>query len=189
FLQNASVFDASELTIMRDSLGLLRHDVHLLHSDSLDQSHHGRPVILTQVHGGGRGRPRLVIDPTWLRWAYGHKSIADIARFLNIHRSTVRAALIEYGISECRSDPFAGREDTSSRVTSYTQPLTDISDDDLDTAVRELRRLPSDVRGAGLIRWRIVIHGFIDGYSRLIVGLRASNNNRGSTVLDVFLNA
>lgn len=41
----------------------------------------------------------------------------------------------------------------------------------------------------GLIRWGIVIHGFIDGYSRLITGLRASDNNRSETVLDVFLEA
>ena len=43
--------------------------------------------------------------------------------------------------------------------------------------------------GVGLIRWGIVIHGFIDGYSRLITGLRAHNNNRGQTVLDLFLTA
>lgn len=41
----------------------------------------------------------------------------------------------------------------------------------------------------GLIRWGIVIHGFIDGYSRLITGLRASNNNYGETVLNLFLEA
>jgi hypothetical protein len=41
----------------------------------------------------------------------------------------------------------------------------------------------------GLIRWGIVIHGFIDGYSRLITGLRASDNNLGRSVLDVFLAA
>lgn len=41
----------------------------------------------------------------------------------------------------------------------------------------------------GLIRWGIVIHGFIDGYSRLITGLRASGNNYGETVLNIFLNA
>ncbi|KAJ3503359.1 hypothetical protein NLJ89_g8474 [Agrocybe chaxingu] len=41
----------------------------------------------------------------------------------------------------------------------------------------------------GLIRWGIVIHGFIDGYSRLITGLRASNNNYGETVLELFLSA
>jgi hypothetical protein len=32
-----------------------------------------------------------------------------------------------------------------------------------------------------------MIHGFINGYSHLITGLRASNNNMASTVLDVFL--
>ena len=37
-----------------------------------------------------------------------------------------------------------------------------------------------------LIRWRIVIHGGIDGYSRLPVYLRASTNNRASTVLRFF---
>jgi hypothetical protein len=34
-----------------------------------------------------------------------------------------------------------------------------------------------------------VIHGFIDGYSRLITGLLASDNNRAQTVLELFLAA
>ena len=41
----------------------------------------------------------------------------------------------------------------------------------------------------GLIRWGIVMHGFIDGYSRLITALRASSNNRAETVLELFLQA
>ncbi len=40
-----------------------------------------------------------------------------------------------------------------------------------------------------LIKWHIVIHGGIDGYSRLLVYLRASSNNRSDTVLDCFMNA
>lgn len=40
-----------------------------------------------------------------------------------------------------------------------------------------------------LIRWRIVIDGAIDGYSRLVVFLHASNNNRSSTVLSSFIRA
>lgn len=40
-----------------------------------------------------------------------------------------------------------------------------------------------------LIRWRIVIHGAIDGYSRLITYLRASTNNLASTVLLAFTSA
>lgn len=40
-----------------------------------------------------------------------------------------------------------------------------------------------------LIRWRIVIHGSIDGYSRLITYLQASTNNSSESVLRAFLKA
>ena len=40
-----------------------------------------------------------------------------------------------------------------------------------------------------LIRWKIVIHGGIDGFSREVVYLSASDNNRSSTVLKLFLKA
>ena len=40
-----------------------------------------------------------------------------------------------------------------------------------------------------LIRWRIVIHGGVDGYSRVPVYLQASDNNRAETVLHLFLKA
>ena len=38
-----------------------------------------------------------------------------------------------------------------------------------------------------LIRWRIVIHGGIDGYSRVVLYLRAATNNRSDTALQAFL--
>ncbi len=38
-------------------------------------------------------------------------------------------------------------------------------------------------------RWRFVIHGGIDGYSRLVVFLKCSNNNRATTVLEQFQSA
>ncbi|XP_034054342.1 uncharacterized protein LOC117534251 isoform X2 [Gymnodraco acuticeps] len=40
-----------------------------------------------------------------------------------------------------------------------------------------------------LIRWRFVVHGGIDGFSRLIVYLSAATNNRAATVLRSFLEA
>ena len=40
-----------------------------------------------------------------------------------------------------------------------------------------------------LFRWHIVIHGCIDGYSRMITFLGASNNNRAATVLNLFMDA
>ena len=40
-----------------------------------------------------------------------------------------------------------------------------------------------------LIKWQFVTHGGIDGYSRAVVFLRCSDNNRASTVLSLFANA
>ena len=40
-----------------------------------------------------------------------------------------------------------------------------------------------------LIRWSLVVHAGIDGYSRMIVFLHCSNNNRASIVYDLFLNS
>lgn len=40
-----------------------------------------------------------------------------------------------------------------------------------------------------LIRWRIITHGAIDGYSRLIVYLQCASNNKATTVYECFLNA
>ena len=40
-----------------------------------------------------------------------------------------------------------------------------------------------------LIRWKMVLHGGIDGYSRLVVYLRCNNNNRASTVASDFIRA
>ena len=40
-----------------------------------------------------------------------------------------------------------------------------------------------------LIRRRCVIHGGIDGFSRCIVFLRCSTNNKADTVLSLFVNA
>jgi hypothetical protein len=41
----------------------------------------------------------------------------------------------------------------------------------------------------GLIRFKMVVHAFIDGKSRVVTGIRVSNNNRADTVLDVFMHA
>jgi hypothetical protein len=40
-----------------------------------------------------------------------------------------------------------------------------------------------------MLRWRIVIHGGIDGYSRMIVYLRAATKNTASNVFQCFLTA
>ena len=39
---------------------------------------------------------------------------------------------------------------------------------------------------SGLIRWKIIFHGFIDGFSWLVTGIQASNNNCAETVFLLF---
>ncbi|KAI0057690.1 hypothetical protein BV25DRAFT_1872356 [Artomyces pyxidatus] len=88
------------------------------------QSHRGRPTIISEVHSGERGRPRIHIDGDWLRWAYGHRSVQGIADFLGVGRTTVRNALLEYGIADPQQNPFASRA---------------ALDEDLDALIRDLR--------------------------------------------------
>ena len=40
-----------------------------------------------------------------------------------------------------------------------------------------------------LIRWRFVVHGCVDGFTRIPVYLACSTNNKASTVLGCFLDA
>jgi hypothetical protein len=42
---------------------------------------------------------------------------------------------------------------------------------------------------AGLIRWKIVFHCFVDGCARFVTGVQANNNNRAQTVLELFESA
>ena len=40
-----------------------------------------------------------------------------------------------------------------------------------------------------LIRWRLVTHAGVDGYSRMVVYIKCSSNNRADTVLNLFQEA
>ncbi|KAL0565068.1 hypothetical protein V5O48_016964 [Marasmius crinis-equi] len=40
-----------------------------------------------------------------------------------------------------------------------------------------------------LIRWRVVIHAFVDGFSRMVTAIQANDNNRADTVLNLFMDA
>ncbi|KAF9509587.1 hypothetical protein BS47DRAFT_1348967, partial [Hydnum rufescens UP504] len=95
-----------EASIIRTNIALLQSEVQLGHWFALDASHHGVQDPVSYVHDGGPGRPRVVIDPDWLHWAFGHRSTSGIARFLGISRPIVREALLELGLVEPGENPF-----------------------------------------------------------------------------------
>ncbi|KAJ7914670.1 hypothetical protein B0H13DRAFT_2325117 [Mycena leptocephala] len=161
----------------------MQTDLRLEYGDAIDASHNGHPTVVQTIATGTVGRPRIHIDPDFLRWAYSQRSTASIHRFLGVSRNTVRTALLENGFSIPQSNPFPAN--TSSEpppsddlngddddlldpempipahlppevqhggITSYTGPLSDISDEDLDSLILRLR---SHFRRAGL--------GMLDG--------------------------
>ncbi|KAK7015971.1 hypothetical protein R3P38DRAFT_2718683, partial [Favolaschia claudopus] len=169
--EHSHIFPAEELATLQQNLALMLNDIQIQYQQALDASHHGRPTVVSRVHTGQRGRPRIEIDPQFLQFAHEHRSTTGIGRFLGVSRSTVRSALLQHGLAVPQPAPF---------IDESPLPVISEPDEILDPLFPIL---------PGLIRWGIVIHGFIDGYSRLITGLRASNNNRGSTVLLLFLDA
>ncbi|KAJ6450642.1 hypothetical protein C8R45DRAFT_1057192 [Mycena sanguinolenta] len=161
----ATIFSPEEFSVFQTSLSAMRLDLH------------------------GPGRPRIYIDPDFLRWAYGQRSTASISRYLGVGQATVRNALLEHGIAQPQENPFQPptEDDTndegeaddindsthdnildptlpiplagefppeveelatpSQPATSFTGPVSAISDDDLDTL---LIRLRTHFRWAGL---------------------------------------
>ncbi|KAH9922729.1 uncharacterized protein B0H18DRAFT_879111 [Fomitopsis serialis] len=130
--------------------------------DDLDQF----SQLVHQEHTGGRGRPRYVIDRDWLAWAYQQRSTSGIAQFLQVSRTVVRNALLEYGIAEPQASPFPlvqsssetsepheeGADDdllhpvrawppeSQPQVASYTGPLSTLTDSELDDLIFRLRQ-------------------------------------------------
>ncbi|KAF9470631.1 hypothetical protein BDN70DRAFT_763811, partial [Pholiota conissans] len=160
--QHSVIFEPAEFEQLRSNLSLMLLDVRIRCTHLLEQSHHGRPNVIAVQRSGRPGRPQILFDREFLAWAYNRRSISGLARFLNVGRTTLRNALVTHGIMQ----PQQQSNERFEIVTSINFGFAE-----------------------GLIRWKIIIHGFIDGYSRLITGLRASNNNYGDTVLHVFLHA
>ncbi|KAK9977024.1 hypothetical protein ABG768_018845 [Culter alburnus] len=168
---------------------------------------------------GERGRPTLIVTYDQLEFLLElHFSVPDMARLLGVSKSTVKRRLREY-TSNCTliacqvysttdyllcmlylfQNTFIISRVQRSRLLAMLKAV-----DPLGTALRGVQlniiQRRSYCVGAPLalwhidgnhklINWRIVIHGGIDGYSRKIMFLRASNNNRATTVLSCFLAA
>ncbi|KAK7435904.1 hypothetical protein VKT23_019435 [Stygiomarasmius scandens] len=278
--EHGAVLPSQELQTLQLNLIHMKLDVEARYHEVLEATHEGRPEVIRIVPTGGRGRPKTVIDPYFLAWAYSRRTTTGIARFLGVSPRLVRNQLLAYGIASPGSRPrfmdvadnlgyegFSEEPDSEPTHDPLLDPdsplptslpegveeafrarsyLSNMSDDELDLLLLRLRthfrragvstldgllrrlgyvvprerirqsltridplhrifqRIQIHRRGYSvpgpnslwhhdgqhaLIRWKILIHGFIDGYSRLITGLHASNNNWAATVLALFLHA
>jgi len=125
----------------------MQTDVRLQYEQSLDESHHGRPTIVETVYTGNRGRPRIQIDPDFLRWAYAHRSTTGISRFLHVGRNTVRRALLEYGIADPQENPFRAGLEAEEREDEDEAFILQ-RDDLLDPNISPPSTLPTELQSA-----------------------------------------
>ncbi|KAJ7585759.1 hypothetical protein C8J56DRAFT_1053065 [Mycena floridula] len=97
--------DNGEQRTLEINILQMQSDLRLRYNEVLESSHHGTPMLVQQVRSGGRGRPRTMIDPVLLAWAYSQRSTSSIAHFFNVGRTTVRRLLLEYGIVQPGAAP------------------------------------------------------------------------------------
>ncbi|KAJ7650553.1 hypothetical protein FB45DRAFT_686260, partial [Roridomyces roridus] len=130
--QNEAIFEPAEFATLQASLSAMQLDIRLDYQDAVDTSHHGRPALVQTVHTEGPGRPRIHIDPDFLRWAYGQRSTASIGRFLGVGRSTIQNALLEHGIVQPQANPFQPSTSHPVAQQSNNQATDEILDPNID---------------------------------------------------------
>ncbi|KAJ3755329.1 hypothetical protein EV360DRAFT_25634, partial [Lentinula raphanica] len=176
FCQNLNLFPhQTERQILRSNIQSMIFHVQTIQNRCVEQSHHGRHDVLNWEHTGSVGRPRAVIDPNFLRRAHNHRSMTEIADFLGLSREPERRVLLEHGIVTPGGVPFENQ--TSVEVNAFNH-IPEVFHPDAENAASSIRSSSG-----------IAVHGFIEGYSRMITALRAANNSCSSTVLSLFLSA
>ncbi|KAF5390468.1 hypothetical protein D9757_005167 [Collybiopsis confluens] len=158
------------------------------------------PEPVTEQRRGGRGRPKKNINVNFLHEAMDTKRrilLVTLAHHIGVSQRTLVRRLQEAGVFYKYSS-ISNRE-LDALVRSYRRVKPNAG---LQYIIGYLRSHGFRIQASNdlmrsahvdghhkLILWGIVIHGIIDGYCRTITGLRASTNNRASTVLEVFVDA
>lgn len=119
------------------------NDIRTQYEIGLSTSHHGRPSVVGVLRTGRRGRPRLVFDPGFLQWAMTQRTTSGIASFLSVGRTTLRQAMLDYGLAEPGDDPFLP-EGSTSLDPSETVLVSD-NDDILEPELPLPLTLPQEV--------------------------------------------
>ncbi|KAJ7501271.1 hypothetical protein B0H11DRAFT_1713617, partial [Mycena galericulata] len=209
--QHRLVFPPAEYGILQTSISDMVTALDLACHESMDPPDAGPLVVARRVRTGRRSRPRVEIDSQFLGAALDLRGPTGIAPEIGVCARTIRRAALRAGLVQPGAPVFQYRINAEGGVdrlhTSSTPPVSAISDAELDQLLaatleifpqfgrRMIRghlksqgyRIPRDRITASYLR--MVIHCIIDGYSRFVLGIRVHDNNRGTSVLQLFLDA
>jgi hypothetical protein len=102
------------------------------------------PAIETTylAHTGHQGRPRIEINPDILATALEMRGPTQLASVFNTSARTIRRRALDYGLAEPGEPVFATYVDEDGTIhqfhTSSTAPASNLSDDELDTIMRQI---------------------------------------------------
>ncbi|KAF7972608.1 hypothetical protein HWV62_17426 [Athelia sp. TMB] len=264
--QHRNLFNAEEYGRLQTNVNSMVAQLDAACYRSTDDPDGPSLVVAKRVRTGKRGRPRLHIDPAFLREALSLRGPTGIAPVLACCSRTVRRRAIEHGLVVPARPVFQATVLPDGNITrSYNvpaaQPPPAISDEALDAMVLDVLTVfpafgrsmlaghlaargqsvhrdrlrasyirvhgapvawgnrvidrrgynvaganslwhhdgqhglspilsstaaATDLIAAGLIKYKMVQHCFIDGKGRFVVGIKVNNNNRASTVLKLF---
>ena len=172
------------------------NDVRTQYEIGLSTSHHGRPSVVGVLRTGGRGRPRLVFDPGFLEWAMTQRTTSGIASFLSVGRTTLRQAMLDYGLAEPGDNPFSP-EGSTSLDQSETVVLVSDNDDILEPELPLPLTLPQEVVDASATTVTVAPYSVSstatlstmtdDQLDNLLLQLKTHFRRAGITMLDGML--
>jgi hypothetical protein len=122
----------------------MRNDIRTQYEISLSASHYGHPSVVGVLRTGRRGRPRLIFDPNFLQWAITQRTTSRIASFLTVGRTTLRQAMLDYGLAEPGNNPFLP-ESSISELSLAAPVLVSDNDDILEPELPLPSTLPQEV--------------------------------------------
>ncbi|KZT33080.1 hypothetical protein SISSUDRAFT_1027978, partial [Sistotremastrum suecicum HHB10207 ss-3] len=209
------LFTPQDLRQLEQSLTNMVQELDSASTRSAEPPDHPPPAVATVIHTGRPGRPRIHIDPTFLAFALDIRGPTGLANDVipcssrSIRRRALDHGLVEPGVPVHQrihdpQQPDAPPTDVWISSTSQVSTLTDNELDQLVAEALELfptfgnrllkgylasygHRVPATRISQSYLRF--VIHCFIDGYSRYVVGIQVNDNNKAATVLDLFLGA
>ena len=173
----------------------MQSDVNNLYQQSLDTSHYGHPTVLSNIYSGGRGRPRIHIDPSFLGFAYNRRSISALARFLGVGRSTVRNKLVRNNLMPVSISTISPSSQNGNLEASIPESLdSDASlplepDDLLEPELPVPTHIPVDLNTTTTVPRTSLHHSAIsdDELDMLIIRLQCHYTRAGIRMLDSML--
>ncbi|KAI5116773.1 hypothetical protein M0805_009887 [Coniferiporia weirii] len=161
--QSSSLFSPIELAEIRNSSAIMVETLMEAQNSSGDVKDAPSLAVSSHSSSGKHGRPAVHIDPIFLAEAFHLRGPTHLGPVFGCSAWTVCHLAIKYGIAEPGEPVFQ-------QVRDSEGPMSLVHHD----------------RQHGLIKYKMIIHCFIDGFSRHILAIQVSDNNCSNTVLELF---